>query len=86
MAFADELLERPELLVEYTEHHKPGEDATLVIWGTRGKARRVRIKEEGVLAPDLRLNARFGRWGLDLKSESGQVFSDRQSDAAFSPL
>jgi hypothetical protein len=33
VAFADELLERPELLRAYTERYKPGDDATLVIWG-----------------------------------------------------
>jgi hypothetical protein len=32
-AFADELLERPELLRRYAADIGPGDDATLLIWG-----------------------------------------------------
>jgi hypothetical protein len=33
VAFADELLERPELLASYAERFGPDDDATLVVWG-----------------------------------------------------
>ena len=32
-AFADELLERPELLAHYAEHFSPDDDVSLVLWG-----------------------------------------------------
>ena len=50
VAFADELLERPELVREYTDRFKPGADATLIIWGTGLDADRTLALAEGAIA------------------------------------
>src|SRR3954449_6586045 len=50
VAFADELLERPELLREYTDRYKPGDDATLIIWGTGLDADKTLALTEGAVA------------------------------------
>jgi hypothetical protein len=50
VAFADELLEHPELLREYTARYGPDDDATLVIWGVALDAEKTLAMAEGAIA------------------------------------